>query len=86
MIMGNKGPDSMDQEYQTLEEQKEVLMRIVEEHQAIHFNFDNLYHNRKTSNTPLIQRRGVSDAPSEAPDMAFGRVNSSVSPNHLALT
>jgi hypothetical protein len=27
----------------------------------------------------------VSDAPSEAPDqMAFGRVNSSVSPNHQA--
>ena len=81
--MGNKGPDSMDQEYQTLEEQKEVLMRIIEDNQATHFNFDNLYHNRKTSNTPLIQRRGVSAA-SEAPDMAFGRVNSSVSPNHQA--
>jgi hypothetical protein len=30
MIMGYSGPKNMDQEYETLEEQKEALMLIIE--------------------------------------------------------
>lgn len=67
-------------DHENLRQQQEAILKIVETHQVTHFNFDYIFR-PPSQNTPLIVRRGVSDAPSEGVEPPiFGVVNESVSP------
>jgi len=67
-----------DQSLDVLNQQQEIILRILEENQSTHFNFDILKNSqRKTSNIPFAARR---ETHTESADMIFGGVNQSISP------
>ena len=74
-----------EQDLEDLEQKQEVVLKIIEENQSSHFSFDYIFNTvaAKTTSRGTFDRRVISDTTNEAEDIAFMRVNDSVSPKHL---